>query len=106
MSDDDLICSSLSHVMIQMTSLLLSEYCHIDTERKNVELPRFCSWYLRDFSKRPNGSLPIDCLRVILPYLRESDRLSLLSMLEEGISPNIQFRSFIFRCRSLSKLIT
>ena len=88
-----------------MTSLVLVEFCQIDTERKSVELPRFCSWYLRDFSKRPNGSLPIDCLRVIMPYLKEHDRNALLSMLEEGISPNIQFRSFIFRCRTLTKLV-
>lgn len=87
-----------------MTSLFLSQFCHIDTERKNVELPRICSWYLRDFSKRPNGALPIDCLRVIMPYLHEHDRLALLSMLEDGVSPNIQFRSFIFRCRTLTKL--
>jgi hypothetical protein len=87
-----------------MTSLFLSQFCNIDTERKNVELPRVCSWYLRDFSKRSNGSLPIDCLRVIMPYLRDHDRSALLTMLEEGISPNIQFRSFIFRCRTLTKL--
>jgi hypothetical protein len=98
------LLSLINSPLSQMTALFLSQFCTIDTERKNVELPRICSWYLRDFSKRPNGSLPIDCLRVIMPYLRESDRFALLAMIEEGVSPNIQFRSFVFRCRTLTRL--
>jgi hypothetical protein len=87
-----------------MTTLVLAETCQIDAERKNAVLPRICSWYLRDFSTRRNGSLPIDCLRAIMPYLRDVDRSVLLRMLDEGVAPNIRFRPFTFRCRPIAKL--
>ena len=53
------------------------------------------------------AALPINCLKVILPYLREVDRDRLIGMLQDGLgSVNIRFRSYSYRTRMLKKFVT
>ena len=53
------------------------------------------------------ATLPINCLKVILPYLREVDRDRLIGMLQDGLgSVNIRFRSYSYRTRMLKKFVT
>lgn len=51
--------------------------------------------------------LPINCVKVIAPYLRDTDRQVLVSMLQDGISSiNIRFRPYSFRSRFLQKYVS
>jgi hypothetical protein len=51
-----------------------------------------------------SAALPIHCVRVIVPYLRETDRNVLIGMLQDGLgSINIRFRPYSFRSRLLQK---
>jgi len=53
------------------------------------------------------GALPITCLKVIAPYLRESDIKALMTMLQnDPESVNIRFRPFAFRSRLLQRYVT
>lgn len=85
---------------------MLSETARVEVERKFVTLPRICSWFLADFNTSEHGHfVPTDCLRVLVPYFKDIDRLALMKMMQEGISPSVRFRPFNFRCRVFTELI-
>lgn len=91
---------------IQVTAQMLSETARVEVERKFVTLPRVCSWFLADFDGSGEGhAVPSDCLRILAPYLKDIDRLALMRMMQDGVSPSVRFRPFNFRCRVFTELI-
>jgi len=86
---------------------MLSETFEIDSRKKSITLPKICSAYLLDFSPINKSSKsfmnssvsPMDCVRVLAPYLNASDRRALVKLLSEGHHLNVKFRKFNFSCR-------
>jgi len=96
----------LLYLCTQMTVFMLAETAHVDYNRKEVILPRVCSWFLPDFhTEHDDHVTPANCLRVVAPYLRPDDRRALTRMVQEGESPRIRFRPYNFRCRAFSQLV-
>lgn len=83
---------------------MLSETVEIDMRKHMITLPKICSAYLQDFSANKssrygsNVSL-LDCVRVLAPYLNNSDRRSVVKLLSEGHNPSVKFKNFNFTCR-------
>lgn len=93
-------------VISQVTSQMLSETARVEVERKFVTLPRICSWFLADFHSSGQSHItPSDCLRIVAPYMKDMDRLALMKMIQDGVSPNVRFRPFNFRCRVFTELV-
>lgn len=58
-------------------------------------------------SGNSSALLPINCVKVIVPYLRESDRQVLITMLQDGQGTiNIRFRPSSFRSRFLKRYVS
>jgi hypothetical protein len=75
----------------------------IDSNKRLITLPKICAWFPADFSlKRSSSATPVECLRVLAPYLRGENRSALSRMLADGNSPSVKFRSFQYRCRLLA----
>ncbi len=91
--------------MDAVTQLVLSETCRVDVDRKLVLLPRVCSWYSTDFSRRAEKpQQEDDCVRVISPYIRSEDKLALMQLCADGTIPTVKYSPFAFQCRALEKM--
>jgi hypothetical protein len=84
----------------------VADFVKIDSQRRLVILPKVCSWFPNDFViKRFNSgqsASPVDCLRVIAPYLRPEPRATLIRLISDGTNPSVRFKNFNFRCKVLS----
>lgn len=89
---------------MQVTTRFLASYVKIDSNRRLVILPKVCSWFPNDFTIKRSGATasPIDCLRVIAPYLRPEPRATLIRLISDGTNPSVRFKNFNFRCKVLS----
>ena len=87
------------------TAMMLRERVVVDAGRRTVQLPRCCSVYMADFSPSRSSTTapsPKDCLRVIVYYLPEPKRSSLMEMLRDEGSVSVRFAKISYRSTNLS----
>jgi hypothetical protein len=97
--------AELDSQLDRATTMMLRSHVEVDPLRRSVVLPRVCNVYLSDFSPRNTANpSPKDCLRVIVYYLAEPQRSSLMRMLtDEGKGHiTVRFHKMIYRGSGLA----
>ena len=88
--------------MDDYASMMLTEFARIDHQKAIISIPKFCSLYQADFgSRRLPSPTPVDCLRTLLPYLKNDHRQFLMRLVSEGGNVTVRFLNFDFRCNQL-----
>jgi len=97
--------NALDDQLDEATHRMLASSVKVDLNRRAVQLPLVCSWYLSDFASRHDSSaLPADCLRVVVHYLTGDNKAALMQMLTDGGNISVRFDKFIYRCSSFGMM--